>query len=157
MAHRRSERVTAMTDFKELAQEFYPGTTRPIIRHPNRNKDEERRTPPPSWDRSPRIYALGGVEREFFTVGNLAEALGRQSVTIRKWEREGVIPKAQFQVPGRNDDPRGRRRLYTRAQVEGIVRIAADEGLHANTRKSFAETQFKERVHALFQQTNPNK
>ena len=143
---------------KEDAPQYYPGSTKAIVRHPNRAEEPRRHAvgDDPEWDAKPRVSDTADGPTEFFTLGQLAKALGRESVTIRKWEREGVIPKAQFQVPGRNDDPRGRRRLYTRAQVEGIVRIAAEEGLHANTRKPFAETQFVERVRNLFRQTNPN-
>lgn len=149
-------------EFAQIAEEtpqFYPGSTKAIVRHPNRAEEPRRRATgaDPDWDAKPRVYETPDGPTEFFTLGQLARALGRESVTIRKWEREGVIPKAQYQVPGRNDDPRGRRRLYTRKQVEGIVRIAEEEGLFANTRKPFAETQFVERVLKLFQQTNPNQ
>lgn len=141
--------MTTVTDFRELAQEFYPGTSRPIIRHPNRNQDEQPRKPAaPTWDRHPRVYNVGGQPREFFTVGNLAEALGRKSVTIRKWEREGVIPRATFQAP--SDDPRGRRRLYSREQVEGIVRIAEEEGVLVSYGTPIKSTNFTARVIALF-------
>lgn len=144
---------------KEELPQFYPGSTKAIVRHPNR-PDHTRRPgigADPEWDANPRVYKTEDGDTEFFTLGQLARALGRQPVTIRKWEREGVIPKAQFQVPGRNDDPRGRRRLYTRKQVEGIVKIAAEEGLFANTRKPFEETEFKARVLELFKQTNPTQ
>lgn len=145
---------------RDEAPEFYPGSSKAIVRHPNRSAPHPKRRGTgvdPEWDANPRIYPTPEGPTEFFTLGQLARALGRQSVTIRKWEREGIIPKAQYQVPGRNNDPRGRRRLYTRKQVEGIVRIAEEEGLFANTRKPFEETRFRERVLDLFKQTNPNK
>lgn len=147
--------------FEELADktpEFYPGSNKQIVRHPNRST-----TPSPtkysslaideSWDEKPRVFVVNGVETEFFTVGMLARALGREAVTIRKWERLGVLPIATFQNPGKDNDPRGRRRLYTRAQVEGIVRIAAEEGMFTNRRKPFNQTQFAEKVLELFKQT----
>ena len=141
--------MTTVTDFRELAQEFYPGTSRPIIRHPNRNSEEGRRANPDSyWDRSPRVYNLGGKEREFFTVGNLAEALGRKSGTVRKWERDGVTPPATYQAP--SNDPRGRRRHYSREQVEGIVRIAEEEGVLVSHATAIKSTNFTARVIALF-------
>jgi hypothetical protein len=93
---------------------------------------------------------VAGVETEFYTLGNLAQALGRQPVTIRKWEREGIIPKSTYQSPGRDDDPRGRRRLYTREQIEGIVRIAHEEGVLVSHQKPLKATNFTVRVVDLF-------
>jgi hypothetical protein len=93
---------------------------------------------------------VAGVETEFFTVGDLAKALGRQPVTIRKWEREGVIPKSTYQSPGKDGDVRGRRRLYIREQVEGMVRIAHEEGVLVSHQKPIKGTRFTERVVDLF-------
>lgn len=143
---------------KEETPQYYPGSTKAIVRHPNRADSGRREVSAEEhWDTKPRVYDTADGPTEFFTLGHLAKALGRKTATVRKWEREGVIPKAMFQVPGRDGDLRGRRRLYTRMQVEGIARIAAEEGLFVNTRKPFEETQFKERVLALFNKSNPNK
>ena len=101
---------------------------------------------------TPRCYQVKGVEIEFFTVGQLAQALGRQAVTIRKWEADGVIPKATFLAPNPNKDARAKRRLYSRAQAEGIVRIAAEEGLLGDSRREIRKTRFTERVVLLFEE-----
>lgn len=149
-------------EFQQIADgdkvEYYPGSTRPIVRHPNRIQTERVRRglgADPDWDENPRVYTINGEDVEFFSVGQLARALGREPGTIRKWESQGVIPKATFQVPGRDGDPRGRRRLYSRKQVEGMVKIAEDEGLmdFGVPRKSFSTTQFKPRVLELFRET----
>lgn len=132
-----------------IGEQFYPGSTRPLVRHPNRLHTEVAKSAA-DWDAKPRKYVVGGVEMEFFTVGQLARALGRQPVTIRKWEREGVIPRSTYQSPGRDDDPRGRRRLYSRKQVEGIVRIATEEGVLVSHQKPIKDTQFTARVTDLF-------
>jgi hypothetical protein len=138
-------------DFAEIGEAFYPGSTKPIVRHQNRNGlHTKAATSAADWDHKPRKYTVGGVETEFFTLGQLAKALSRQPVTIRKWEREGVIPKSTFQSPGKDDDPRGRRRLYTREQVEGIVRIAHEEGVLVSHQKPIKGTQFTARVIDLF-------
>ncbi|MFE2100865.1 MerR family transcriptional regulator [Streptomyces sp. NPDC059468] len=139
--------------FAALGEQYYPGSTRPLVRHPNRLNTEAAPSAadPTEWDAKPRRYVVAGKETEFFTVGQLARALGRQPVTIRKWEREGVIPKSTFQSPGRDGDVRGRRRLYTRAQVEGIVRIAHEEGVLVSHQKPIKDTQFTPRVIALFE------
>jgi hypothetical protein len=136
-------------EFAAIGEQYYPGSSRPIVRHPNRLHTEVAKSAA-DWDAKPRKYVVAGVETEFFTVGHLARALGRQPVTIRKWEREGIIPKSTYQSPGRDDDPRGRRRLYTRAQVEGMVRIAHEEGVLVSHQKALKSTQFTARVTDLF-------
>jgi MerR HTH family regulatory protein len=99
-----------------------------------------------------RLFSVKGREVEFYATGVLAEMLNRESGTIRKWESEGVIPKATFIAP--SDDKRGKRRLYTRAQIEGIRKIAAEEGVlepGAGGRwKSIRKTDFREKVYNLF-------
>jgi len=137
----------ALASFQQIAQEYYPGSSRPIIRHPNRSRDTGPEVTA-SWDRKPRTYPVGGVEREFFTIGQLAEALGRKPVTLRKWEREGIIPKATFRAP--SEHVQGVRRLYSREQVEGIVKIAKEEGVLVSHQTPITQTQFTNRVVALF-------
>lgn len=137
-------------EFEDIAQEFFPGSKRTITRHINRATEKPAHRPAETgdWDDKPRLVSIKGQQTECFTVGHLARALDRQPGTIRKWEREGVIPKPTFRL--RSDDPRGTRRLYTRAQVEGIVRIAADEGVLVSHQKPIKDTRFTERVVALF-------
>jgi len=139
-------------DLKELAAEapteFYPGSKRPLVRHPNRH--EHQPLDPDRWDAKPRKIRFRGEEREFFTVGQLALALGRRPVTIRTWERNKVIPNATFQIPGKDGDPRGLRRLYSREQVEGLVKIAEEEGLLRGDYRAIQETDFTRRAFELF-------
>ncbi|WP_409238329.1 hypothetical protein [Streptomyces sp. PA5.6] len=106
--------------------------------------------PEVSWDSKPRVYRVGGELREFFSIGHLSMALNRQPVTIRKWERLGVIPAASFVIRGKTE--RGNRRLYTRAQVEGMIRIAQEEGIlhHEGEGIHISTTNFSERVVQLF-------
>jgi DNA-binding transcriptional MerR regulator len=93
---------------------------------------------------------IRGVPTELFGVGELAKALGRRPVTIRTWERNKVIPNATVLRPGRDKDPRGNRRLYTRAQVEGLVKIATEEGLMNGDNRSISATDFTRRAFDLF-------
>lgn len=134
----------------ELVQQFYPGTSKPIPLAPTVKAAPEAPAED-AWDAKPRVFTVKGSEIEFFTVGQLAKALGRKPVTVRKWETEGIIPKATFSAP--SDDPRGRRRLYTRAQVEGIVRIAKEEGVLVAHARPIRQTQFTPRVIRLFERT----
>lgn len=80
----------------------------------------------PAWDK-PVIKIVRGVEVELFTIGQLGLALNRAAVTMRLWERNGVLPKARMRLAPKNKV--GGRRYYTRGQVEGVARIAAEEGL----------------------------
>lgn len=77
----------------------------------------------------PRKFLINGVEVQMFTVGGLAQALGKKATTIRAWEHRGWIPKAQYRTP----KPRGPqipektsrgRRLYTLEQVEFLLEAA---------------------------------
>ena len=107
---------------------------------------------PADWGKA-KTFNINGTPTDFYTVGQLASALRRSSVTIRKWERLGYLPVAQFRTPGQVRQKA--RRLYSRAQLETIVAIAADEGLMEGTvdqqgilhpKKGITETKFKERV-----------
>lgn len=136
-------------EFRGIADERYPGSSRPRavagVKRPAPEPDDA------AWDRRPQRFKVGGVEREFFTVGDLAHALGRRPGTIRKWERDAVLPRATFIKPGTDGDPRGRRRLYSRDQVEGIIEIAREERvLDPRVQVTLASTNFTSRVTALF-------
>lgn len=83
---------------------------------------------PQSWDRAPIVMKVKGVEREFFEIGALAEALGRRAVTIRSWEDKGIFPKPRYRTKPPRPSAKGKvtlgRRLYTRAQIEAVVAAA---------------------------------
>jgi hypothetical protein len=99
-----------------------------------------------------RVFTIQGVETELFSITDLASALNRKPVTIRKWEAEGHIPKATFSKPGANRDVRGRRRLYSRPQVEALVRIAGEEKILHDLHKRISSTQFKVKAFDAFRQ-----
>lgn len=130
-----------MTDDTE--EEFYPGSKTP--RRSTLEKAEQA-----GWDVNPIMMPLGemgGPEREFFTIGALADALHRTPMTIRRWEREGVIPRARFFTQA--STPNGRFRLYTRAQIEGLLALAKE--LHiTDTMKKVSMGDFPVRAFELF-------
>lgn len=136
-----------LSDFEKL-REFYPGSTKEIVRKPRKAaRDLD------GWDSDEltrRVLKVQGEDREFFTVGALAKALGRRPVTIRAWERKGVIPKPTFRRPGAT--PEGNRRLYTREQISGMVRIATEEGLMRGENRGITSTDFTARVLNLFRE-----
>lgn len=86
-----------------------------------------------------------------FTAGELAATLNRSAVTIRKWEREGIIPTSGHDTEGANGDPRGRRRYYTLAQVRAIIEIAKEEGVFIpGPRVRINDTFFTQKVKSKF-------
>lgn len=99
-----------------------------------------------AWDSRPVRKVIRGQEVELFTIGQLGQALGRAAVTMRLWERNGYIPIARMRLANKNG--KGGRRYYTRAQVEGIARIALEEGL-LEPRASLSPS-FTKRVIQLF-------
>lgn len=100
------------------------------------------------WDQNPYVRNVKGHPREFFTIGHLAEALHRAAGTIRFWEENNLFPKPTFTINGA--DPRRRRRLYTRIQIEGVIQIAREEGLLRDARCYLKRTRFPERCHEFF-------
>lgn len=79
-------------------------------------------------------YVVRGESIAFYTVGELAKALGRKPGTIRAWESRGYIPTPTFrtpppdmaQIPGKT--PKGRR-LYSKKQVELLIYSVKHFGL----------------------------
>lgn len=141
----------ALAEGKPPTPRYYPGSSRPLGKSPGMPREDKDSKGVREWDTKPMIFEdpVTKKDAEFFTIGNLADALGRESGTIRKWENTGVIPKAAFLTPG--EDPRGRRRLYSRAQIEGLVRIAAEEKILVNPdNRPISRTAFKERAWELF-------
>lgn len=100
------------------------------------------------WDQHPHVRKVQDQDREFFTIGHLAEAIHRAPGTIRFWESKQLFPKPTFTVNGA--DPRRRRRLYTRVQIEGVVAIAREEGLLTDSRCFLKQTRFSERCFEHF-------
>ena len=128
----------------------YPGRRKPANR-PDKSKATDTVTPP--WDDHPLMLVHKGQVREWFTIGHLAAALGRKTVTIRSWEQKGRMP----QTPFRTAPPRGSnlptaagRRLWTREQIEGIVQIATEEKVIVDMRQSPPTDRFALRVARLF-------
>jgi predicted DNA-binding transcriptional regulator AlpA len=127
--------------------DVYPGTHQPI----------GSRAPTPlaprssGWDENPIYRQVQGYMREFFGVGHLSKALGRSVKTIYKWETEGLFPKATFIYNGASRN--GQRRLYTRAQIEGALRIAEEEGILTGRVRYLGQTLFPTRCADLFRTT----
>lgn len=83
---------------------------------------------------------INGKEYEVFTIGVLAYKLGRSPQTVRKWERDGMIP-----TPLR--DPAGRR-VYLEEHIDAIVRVANECKIRPG--ESMADTGFPAKVKSAF-------
>jgi hypothetical protein len=121
----------------------YPGSKREIPDRTTPTKKTRRQVDEGAWDEHPIHH--GGIE--YFTLGKLAKALDRAPYTVREWEQKGIIPKARYRTASSNSTKA--RRLYTRAQVEGIARLAREEGLMDGKRRPIPLT-FVHRVRDLF-------
>lgn len=126
--------------------EFYPGSTTPI-RVPTGDSDVHS----PLVGGKEYKTASGGTNL-LFTIGELAQNLNRSSATVRRWEHLGFIPPATFIKPGKGRNPHGRRRLYSEAQVRGLLRIAEEEGILENPKAVIAGTKFVTKSFALFKE-----
>ncbi|MFJ1700374.1 hypothetical protein ACIOHC_35885 [Streptomyces sp. NPDC088252] len=132
--------------FSELAEEYYPGSSKKIARSSSGPPDAAI-APTNDWAANPRTYVVDGNEYEFFSIGDLAAALDRRPGTIRLWERQGYIPEG-IRSPSAHAEKR--QRIYTRPQIEGIIRIAAEVGILGEARPRIEKTRFRELVLDLF-------
>lgn len=127
--------------------ERYPGSRK--TRRPT-----ELVPPPPEpvvWDTRGYSKMIGGKPVELFAIGALAAALDRPLVTIRLWIRNGHLPQAIYRLPTRKVPVYGAdgsalsyreqkgRRLYTRGQIEAVLRIAQDHGILHTPRVEWSE------------------
>jgi len=109
---------------KEFEGLDYPGKREPV------NRGKRKAVPDtPVWDERPVHYLVGGERQEFFTISHLSKALEYSQQSIRAWEAQGLLARTPFRSPrtkgmvaaGRSNKGK---RLWTREQIEGIIRIA---------------------------------
>lgn len=128
--------------------DVYPGTSRPIgSAHPVMD-------PRPAiggWDQEPVFKRVDGYLREFFSISALALAINRSTKTIYKWESGGLFPAATFVF--NSASKQGRRRLYTRKQIDGVVVIAAEQGVLNGQKRYITQTKFPLLCFELFHAT----
>jgi hypothetical protein len=117
-------RDPALSNFEDLEQP-YPGRRKPV----NRGPKEDAPADTPLWDAHPISYVVAGEKQEFFYIGALATAIGYSVQAIRLWEGQGLMPNSPYRSPRTAKPVAGGRstkgkRLWTRAQIEGILRLA---------------------------------
>jgi hypothetical protein len=88
------------------------------------------------WDANPIIKTLKGEETEVFTISALAQALEKQVVTIRLWEKKGYIPNAPYRLRSKqlNGKKVNGNRVYTRPLIEIAIAEFAVRGLLGSAR-----------------------
>ena len=86
-----------------------------------------------------------GKKTTLYNIGVLAEALGRTSQTIRKWEIWGVIPPTPFKT-------KEGKRLYSKEHIDAIVKCA--ESSHIMQGSNISSTVFAKKVYKEFQKVN---
>lgn len=112
--------------FAEL-DNYYPGSKRKRRENTAPEKVEV------EWDSKPVIKTLpNGTDVEMFTLGALANALGRPIITLRAWMTEGYLPTSPYRLPS-TVDKNGKevqgRRLYTRPMIEVTVELFRKAGV----------------------------
>lgn len=131
--------------FADLSEQ-YPGSkrTRKLVKEAS---------PPPelvelAWDAVPYLKLVNGRTIEFFFIGSVAQVLGRSPNTVRSWIDKGYLPNAPFRIASRTAN--GQHRMWTRAQVEAILRVAQEEGILDGAR--VGSTEFTVRIREIFRQ-----
>jgi len=127
----------------------YPGRRKPV----NRGTKAKPLPDTGVWDEKPARYMVGGEIREFYTISHLAKALDYSVQSIRAWEDKGMLPRSPYRSPrtrkpvagGKSDKGK---RLWTREQVEGIVRLARRHNVIFNKKPPTAA--FARDVRVLF-------
>ena len=107
---------------------YYPGSKRK-----RREPAPPEITPKEGWEkRSYKKTLPSGKEVDMYTLGSLADALGRPIITIRQWMKEGHLPNSPYRLPSkldRNGDERQGRRLYTKPMIDAAVEAFTKAGV----------------------------
>ena len=86
-----------------------------------------------------RLYPISKLSQELTDAG-----VPRDTQTIRKWEDKGIIPRPLFRV--------GQKRLYTKDQIDTIVKVAVQCNLRQGA--SIADTDFIDLVWKELEKVN---
>ena len=87
---------------------------------------------------------ITGRETTLYSIATLAEALGRTSQTVRKWEVAGIIPQTPFRVSGK--------RMYTEEHIDAIVECAEKAKLSSGN--NISNTNFSKNLYKEFERIN---
>lgn len=134
----------------------YPGRRKPV----NRGTKSKAKPDRPVWDEKPVKYMVGGEVREFYLISHVAMALDYSVQSVRSWEDRGLLPRTPYRSPKTKGKPQAAgshkgKRLWTREQVEGIVRLARRHQVILNKKPPTAA--FARDVKVLFNQLTTPK
>jgi hypothetical protein len=119
---------------------FYPGSKRK-----RRESKQPEIISTVGWDAKPYIKTLpNGLDVEMFTIGALANALGRPIPTIRLWMKEGNLPHSPYRLPTKKDvhgNDHAGRRLYTRPMIEVAMELFTKAGLMNGKRIEWSQNR----------------
>lgn len=96
------------------------------------------------WGKEIPYTSPTGIKTTLYNIGTLAEALGRTSQTIRKWEIGGVIPPTPFK--------HNNQRMYSKEHIEALVRGAEKSKIKQGS--SICQTAFTKRAFKDFDEIN---
>jgi len=86
------------------------------------------------WQQWGRPTNVNGSAMLLYPIRSLAWALGKSAYTIRRWEAQGVLPRASYRL--RSSNPNLRRRRYSAAQIRGLVALADQHGWLGRSRSA---------------------
>ena len=120
--------------------EYIPGSKKKR-REPDPKVSQRKSVGNSDWDARPIMKTLGGEEVEVFTISALAQALGKQIVTIRLWEHKGYIPRAPYRLRSKSlkGQKTGGNRVYTRALIESAIEEFNRRGLLGSARVEWGQ------------------
>ena len=87
---------------------------------------------------------ITGRETTLYNIATVAEALGRTSQTVRKWEIGGIIPKTPFKS--------NKQRLYAEEHIDALIRCA--EKVHLMQGSKGSRGRFSKYAFEEFQKVN---
>jgi len=82
--------------------------------------------------------SFAGLQLSVFTIGVLAEEIGRTTTCIRRWLRLGIAPRPVFKA-------KNGYRVFCRQELNTYKRVCAAEKVGSG--RAFAATQFSARLH----------
>ena len=98
------------------------------------------------WGREiPYTSPITGRSTTLYNIGVVAEAIGRTSQTIRKWEVGGILPPTPFKQKGK--------RLYSKEHIDVIVECAEKIRIKQGS-SSAVYTEFSKKLYKEFAKVN---
>lgn len=95
------------------------------------------------WGRAIEYTSPTGKTTTLYNISVIAEAIGRTSQTVRKWEVAGTIPPTPFKQSGK--------RLYSKEHIDALVKCVEKYKVRMGEQ---IPVSFKKAIYAEFQRLN---